>query len=65
MTAYKDMNTRRLKRAYWRAVKSVWFWEGVTRSKSGTPFSDGADLASAVSDLEHVKKLLKERGWRA
>lgn len=67
MTAYKDMNTRRLKRAYLRAAKRVWYWEQVVASvdSSRTPYSDRSALDVAISNRDYAKKLLKERGWSA
>lgn len=67
MTAYKDMNTRRLKRAYLRAVKREWWWS----ARTGAPgnFWSMEDVREGrkrwSNRVETAALELRRRGWSA
>lgn len=64
MTAYKDMNTRRLKRAYLRAVKAVWYHQRGTKDFPHSP-SLRSDLTAAERRVTSASAELRHRGWSA
>lgn len=63
MTQLQNMSTRRLKRAYLRAVKTVWNREWVAAEAGPTSASAANDLARAVAQLQKAAAELNRRGW--
>ena len=65
MTAMSDLSTRRLKRAYLRAVKRVWAAERNVAKGAEFPHSAQTDLRREQSAVEGLSPELRRRGWSA
>lgn len=58
---YRDLSTRKLKRAYWRAIKTAWGLKDY--SKSEFPHWAESEFGRACRERDQMKAELTRRGW--